>query len=139
MKAKAMMVLLIIFFGTFTQGFAGPAYDLTGDWDAVITWEAPMETKTIKDIVKISQKGDEFVGIKTIGGKWVGKNEEIVKGKLLNKIVGEAFISAADSVTFELFWNEGRAIITEKGKKLVMQSYVPRYSMLITITLTRKS
>ena len=77
--------MLLVCFGGVAQLNAGPAYNLSGEWDAVITKEGSnvaLSTTTEKDIIKISQQDNQFVGIRVNGGKWVGKNEEMIKGEL---------------------------------------------------------
>lgn len=108
MKTKMIiistLVLLMVCFGIADRLDAGEAYNLNGDWDAAIKiinvsgWSL-----TEKDIVKISQQGNQFIGIKTIGGKFVGKNEDLIKGKLLNRMVEEVFVRYPhDPITFDL-------------------------------------
>jgi hypothetical protein len=143
MKTKAIIiVILMISIGSVAHLNAGLAYNLNGEWDAIISKAMPnaaLSTSTEKEIIKISQQGDQFVGIKTIGGKWVGKNEESIKGKLIDKMVDEAFVRyASDPITFDLSWSDGRATITEDGNKIVIQSYIPDVPLFVTITLTRK-
>ncbi|NIO21640.1 MAG: hypothetical protein GTN76_13120, partial [Candidatus Aenigmarchaeota archaeon] len=58
---------------------------MNGEWDAVYDlaarWEGGIEQReSSKDIVRITQEGNQFVGIKLIGDQWVGKNQEAVKG-----------------------------------------------------------
>ena len=55
-------------------------YDLSGEWDAI--YDNKGYGGTNKDIVKITQKGNEFVGIKLIGNQWMPKGSETVKGVL---------------------------------------------------------
>ncbi|MDX2413674.1 MAG: hypothetical protein QNK33_00665 [Bacteroidales bacterium] len=146
MKQKKILIMatiiLIICFGTIARLNANQAYDLTGEWDAVITKEGANVAMSItieKDIIKISQQGNQFVGIRTNGGKWVGKNEEMIKGKLLYKMVDEVFINhMSDPITYAMSWSDGRATITEAGNKIVIQSFVNETGYYETVTLTRK-
>ena len=55
-------------------------YDLSGEWDAI--YDNKGYGGINKDIVKITQKGNEFVGIKLIGNQWMPKGSETVKGVL---------------------------------------------------------
>ena len=134
-------IILIICFGAIAQLGAKEAYNLNGDWDAVITKQGKDQLSiTIeKDTIKITQQGNQFVGIRTIGGKWVGKNEEMIKGKLSYKMVDEIFINyMSDPITYAMSWSDGRATITEAGNKIVIQSFVNETGYYETVTLTRK-
>ena len=110
MQTKAILnwtiLILMVCFGTVTNLLADSAYDLSGDWDAIITktgTESSTEVINEKEIINISQQGDQFVGVRTIGGKFVGKNEEMIKGKLSYKMVHEVFIRyVSDPITFGL-------------------------------------
>ena len=145
MKLKETLIMvtiiLIISFGTIHQSGAGETYDLNGEWNAVITKQGKDQLSiTIeKDIIKITQLGNQFVGIRTIGGKWVGKNEEMIKGKLSYKMVDEVFINyMSDPITYAMSWSDGRATITEAGNKIVIQSFVNETGYYETVTLIRK-
>lgn len=142
MKTKIITIFFMLCFGTIASSFAGEAYELNGDWDAIITKtgsESSTEVLNEKDIIKISQQGNQFVGIRTIGGKLVGKNEEMVKGKLSYKMVDEVFIRyVSDPITFGLSWVDGRSTIIEDGNKIVIQSFVKATGYYETVTLTRK-
>lgn len=92
-----------------------------------------------RDTIKISQNGDQFVGIRTIGGKFVGKNEEMIKGRLNYKLVDEVFLRyVSNPVTFDLSWIEGRSIITDDGQKMEIQAVVESTTYFGTVTLKRK-
>jgi len=62
------------------------ACNLNGEWDALFERYLPFTTKEVvaayKDIIKITQKGNEFVGIRLIGMEWLGKGTEVIRGKL---------------------------------------------------------
>jgi hypothetical protein len=137
-----ILITLIICLGSTCNLGADEAYNLNGEWNAVITREGAstaLSTTIENDIITISQKDNHFVGIRNIGGKFVGKNEEMIKGKLLYKMVDEAFIHHVnDPITFELSWADGRATITEKGNKIVIQSFIKSTGFYETLTLTRK-
>jgi hypothetical protein len=144
MKTKKIIIsisiLLIVCFGTITPLLADETYDLNGEWNAVINIiTVSGRSVTGKDIIIISQQGNQFVGTRTIGSKFIGKNEKEIKGKLVNRMVDEVFVRYVhDPITFDLSWSEGRATITEKGNKTVIQSYIPSIPEFKTITLTRK-
>ena len=139
---KSHYSFFIFCFGTLANSFADEAYNLNGEWSAIITKtgsESSAEVLNEKDIIKISQQGNQFVGIRTIGGKLVGKNEEMIKGKLSYKMVDEIFIRyVSDPITFGLSWSDGRATIIEEGNKIVIQSFVKATGYYETVTLTRQ-
>jgi len=142
MKTKVIIIFLIFCFGTIVNSFADEAYNLNGEWNAIITKtgsESSTEVLNEKDIIKISQQGNQFVGIRTIGGKLVGKNKEMIKGKLSYKMVDEVFIRyVSDPITFGLSWSDGRATIIEEGDKIVIQSFVKATGYYETVTLIRQ-
>ncbi len=143
MKTKSIILTIFMFcFVTIASSFADEAYNLNGDWDAVITKtgsESSIKVIEEKDIIKISQQGNQFVGIRTIGGKLVGKNEEMIKGKLSYKMVDEVFIRyVSDPMTLGLSWIDGRATIIKEGNKIVIQSFVKDTGYFETVTLTRQ-
>lgn len=113
MKTKQIIILvtilLIVFFGNIIPLVTEEAYNLNGEWTAIITKEMPNTpfSKTIEnDIIKITQVGDWFVGIRSIGGKFIGKNEEIIKGKIVYKMIDEAFLHFVSDPTFKPCWCE---------------------------------
>ena len=139
MKTKVIVIVLMVFFGSIVHLNAGPAYNLTGEWDAV--YENDL-VGVDKDIVKITQEGNKFVGIKTIGKRWLGKGSETVKGELLNNIINNAAICYKKNYPAEhdLSWSDARAVITDKGNKMIIQSFMSTLTgdYVLTITLTRK-
>jgi hypothetical protein len=141
MKTKIIIIFFMFCFGTIASSFADEAYNLNGKWAAIITktgTASSVEVLNEKDIIKISQQGNQFVGIRTMGGKLVGKNEEMIKGKLSYKMVDEVFIRyVSDPITFNLSWVDGRATIIEEGNKIVIQAFVKATNYYETVTLTR--
>ena len=121
---------------------AAETTDLSGEWDAIFIRMTEAVGNTFdaeEDIVKIIQKGNEFVGKSMIGGKLIGKNEEAVKGKLSNGRLGETFISfPIDLITFKLVWSKGRATINEDGNLNLLYSKVEGEPVHITVVLKRK-
>jgi len=143
MKTKSIVIILFMLcFGTIASSHAEEAYNLNGAWDAIITKTGPASSTKVldeKDVINISQQGNQFVGIRTIGGKFVGKNEEVVKGKLSYKMVDEVFIRyVSDPITFDLSWIDGRATIIDGGNKIVIQSFIESTGYFETVTLTRQ-
>ncbi|MCP3874116.1 MAG: hypothetical protein GY699_13270 [Desulfobacteraceae bacterium] len=146
MKTKSIIIIgvsfVLICFFAMGISTAGSAYNLNGEWNAVITKEGAnisSSTTIEKDIIKISQQGNQFVGVRTNGGKWVGKNEEMIKGNLSYKMVDEAFIHhVSDPITFDLSWSDGRATITDDGNKIMIQSFIKSTGYYETVTLIKK-
>jgi len=138
MKSKIFTFINLVFIGMVVITNADPSYNFNGEWDAVIIKEGIESVTRENDIIIISQKGEEFVGTRIKGGKFVGKNETMFKGKLLNKMVQEIFIHyMSDPFTYELSWCEGRAAVINDGNKIVIQSFIKNTGFFETVTLTR--
>ena len=112
-------------------------YGLNGEWDAVydltVLWKGGVETKeSSKDIVRITQEGNQFVGIKLIGDEWVGKNLEVVKGELEKNRFRKLHV-------FMIFWRwvASKGKISEDGNKIVIKAR-PQPNVIMTIVLERK-
>ena len=57
--------------------------DLNGEWDALYEGFGPLQwVGKLKDMLKITQQGGSFVGIKMIGTAFVPKDAVSVKGEL---------------------------------------------------------
>ena len=56
-------------------------YDLSGKWETIIENNGKYGG-IFNDIIEISQKGNEFVGIISTGNEWYEKGYEILKGIL---------------------------------------------------------
>lgn len=144
MKIKVTVTLILLSLASFililVQATATEIIDLSGEWDAVLIRNGEAVGTTFdaeEDIVKIVQKGNEFVGTCMIGSKRIGKNEEAVKGKLSSGKLEEIFISdPIDQITFKLGWNKGRAAINEDGDLIVFYSFINYYH--ISVVLKRK-
>jgi len=120
-------------------------YDLNGEWEAVYDiaarhgWAGGTEQReSSKDIVGISQEGNQFVGVKLIGDQWVGKNLETVKGELekngFRKVLAFAYDLRFPSQTR---WVSSKGKITEDGNKIVIRAR-PSHQTIVTIVLKRK-
>ena len=113
-------------------------YDLNGEWDAVYDFSyvgleaGGEERESSKDIVRITQEGNKFVGIKVIGDQWVGKNQEAVQGELEKNRFRKLY-------AFMRFyrWVPGKGEISEDGNKIVIKARPTQYE-IITIVLKRK-
>ena len=104
-------------------------YDLSGEWDAI--YENKGYGGINKDIVKITQKGNEFVGIKLIGNQWTPKGAETIKG-ILEK---DGFKSFSTNTQID-GWVPSKVNIREKCNKIEIE--VPASMLTIDIILTRK-
>lgn len=115
---------------TVTLADGSVVYDLNGEWDAVID----NGTSGIsKDIIKITQEGNKFVGIKLIGNQWVGKGKETIRGEL----EGDGFKSL-EGYTAAEGWLPCDGKILDGGNKIVDQSEVKSLKLSVVETLTRK-
>ena len=57
-------------------------YDLRGEWDSIIEIKNEEYGGIFNDIIEISQKGNEFVGIISTGNERYDKGYEMIKGEL---------------------------------------------------------
>jgi hypothetical protein len=114
---------------TVTLSNGEMVYDLNGEWDAIYDNK---QFGTNKDIVKITQEGNKFVGIKLIGNIWVGKGSETIKGEL----EGDGFKSLYCYVHTEGGWTLSKGQVSDRGNKIVIET--ERYSYTVVLTLTRK-
>ena len=130
-------LILIVVHTTATE-----TIDLSGEWDAIFIRMREEVGNTFdaeEDIVKIIQKGNEFVGKSMVGGKRIGRNEEAVKGKFSSGKFEESFISyPIDQITFKLAWSKGRATISEDGDLVVIYSKIEGEPVHLTFVLKRK-
>ena len=105
-------------------------YDLNGEWDAVY------DNKRFgisKDVVKITQEGNKFVGIKLIGNQWVGKGEETIRGEM----EGDGFKSL-EGFNRAHGWSPSTGKILDGGNKIVEENPVEAFDYTAVMTLTRK-
>jgi len=139
MKLKVILIvatiILIICFGTIAQSSAGETYDLNGEWDTVFD-HGPFGVD--KDIVKISQQGNTFVGVTLIGSKHISKGEETIKGELLDKMISQVYShNHNQDAAGKGVWNDAQGVIIEEGNKILIQSYAINF-FVKTIIMTRK-
>jgi len=86
-RNNAMKKLFFVCVFTFIVSFAWTpmiingevVYDLTGEWNA--TFNCPVYG-IYKEIIKITQKDDQFVGIRLSGDKRLSSDAEEIKGKI---------------------------------------------------------
>ena len=82
------------------------------------------------DIVKITQEGNKFVGIKLIGNQWFPKGSETIKGELEKNGFKSFHTNTASG------WTSANTKIGEKCNKIEIET--PVMGTMIGITLTRK-
>ena len=99
-----------------------------GEWDAIVDLKKYGGIK--KDIAKITQKGNEFIGIRLIGNQWMPKGSEYVKGELKNDGFKSFYLNTVEG------WSPSSAKIGEKCNKIEIETYVS--DIIVEITLTRK-
>ncbi len=102
-------------------------YDLSGEWNAIYNLK---RFGISKDIVKITQNGNKFVGIKLIGNEYLPEGSETIKGEL--GINGFKYLY----MNTELGWREASGTIDDKCNQIVIS--VPIFGITIDLTLTRK-
>jgi hypothetical protein len=112
-------------------------YDLNGEWDAVYDsggWG------TYKDIVKIIQNDNQFVGIYLLNGdNLVGKNKEKIRGKIKGNVIDEVFFNdITDMMTMKLHWAPSEAEISKDGNQIVIKRAWEEKGATTTRTLSLK-
>ena len=129
--------VLMVCVGFAARSGAGGTIDLNGEWDTVFD-HGPFGV--YKDIVKISQQGNTFVGITLIGSIIISKGEETIKGELIDKMIRQVHThnhTNESAITGVRVWTDAQGVVIEKGNKLVIQSYAMD-SFVKTISMTRK-
>jgi hypothetical protein len=111
--------------------------DLNGDWDAL--YDHPRLGKST-DILKITQRGGSFEGVKTIGGPYVPKDAVSIKGELSKdgitkvQVVMRIFYSGdPGKMTETPHLLDCKGQISEDGNKIIIDG-----GETIRVTLTRK-
>ena len=115
---------------TVTLSAGNVVYDLNGEWDTVID---NAQFGISKDIIKITQEGNKFVGIKIIGNQWVGKGEKTIKGELER----DGFKSLY-GYNVAHGWTISKGKISDGGNKIVIEEPIEAYNYTAVTTLTRK-
>jgi len=103
-------------------------YDLSGEWDAI--YDNKEYGGKNEDIVKITQEGNVFFGIKLIGNQWSPKGSDTIKGKLEKD--GFIFFFTKSVAG----WSPCTVKIGEKGNKIEIEA--PVWDSILNLTLTRK-
>lgn len=135
------LALVLRFWSIVLGGDPDAVFDLSGEWEAIVTVRGlGSGTETVEhDVVRISQKENEFLGVRTVGCSHIAKNGEWIKGTLANGLVVEMFIQVTDDpVTFTTKWNDGRAALAADANQLVAQTFNAAGNYLISATLTRR-
>jgi len=108
--------------------------DLNGEWDALYeNLGVYSYIGNLKDILKITQQGDSFVGVKMIGTEYVKKDAVSIKGELDKNGIKNVRLVLMTGVKF--LDCEGK--ISEDGNKIIINSSESG-SEKIRVTLTRK-
>lgn len=114
-------------------------YDLNGKWDAV--YETSING-IVNDTITISQEGSQFVGTREIGSKWIPKGEEAIKGVICDRMICDVAMRCQKNypVSDELHWSLGRGVITDLGKKMIIQTEMKTITgnYFVTLSLTKK-
>ncbi len=104
--------------------------DLNGEWDALYeNLGASSYYGNLKDMLKITQHGGSFTGVKMIGTPYVGKGEESIKGELDKKGITKARVVLVTGIQFL----DCKGQISEDGNKIIIDG-----GDRIRVTLTRK-
>jgi hypothetical protein len=118
--------------------------DLNGEWDALYE----LKLGNFPDMVKITQQGGSFVGIKMIGTHYVPKGEVAIKGELDKNGVKEAVVTLVTANVSHSSGSGGRlgrqmeatptacnckGQISEDGNKIILHG-----CETVRVTLTRK-
>ena len=103
-------------------------YDLSGEWDAI--YDNKEYGGKNEDIVKITQKGNEFVGIKLIGNQWKPVGSETIKGELDKDGFKSFYTSTVDG------WTASDVKIDENCNRIEIETSLG--GVILGLTLTRK-
>ena len=105
--------------------------DLNGEWDALYeNLGAHQWVGNIKDMLKITQQGGSFVGVKMIGSPYVPKDAVSIKGELDKNGIKKVRVVLQ---TYGDYGEECKAQISEDGNKIIIDG-----GERIRVTLTRK-
>ena len=114
---------------TETSSISDVVYDLNGEWDAIYDSK---EYGVSKDVVKITQKGNKFVGIKLIGSEWVPKGSETIKGELGRNGFKSIYFKNVQG------WAPAEWQINKQGNEIVLKQHIKSMDLIIDVKLTRK-
>jgi len=106
--------------------------DLNGEWDALYENLGSFEwVGNIKDMLKITQQGGSFVGVKMIGSPYVPKDAVSIKGELDKNGIKNVRV-VLNTFLEDIFDCKGGQI-SEDGNKIIIDG-----GWRIRVTLTRK-
>lgn len=105
-------------------------YDISGEWDAAFK---DYNHGTKKDVIKITQEGNKFVGISLVGNELAVKDNEIIKGELEKSGFKSVF-----NYAYNLDWYPSTGEIGEKCNKIVIKTRRSPGGSELFLTLTRK-
>jgi len=121
---------------------ATSAMDLRGEWDVITLYAFTGDSKNTseeKHIANIVQNDDVFIVVAVTGSKRIGKGEEILKGELIGRTVGNVHIHVLDDpVQFSLVWAQGAAVMLDDGRTIIAQTFNKIHGSDVTITLRRR-
>jgi hypothetical protein len=107
--------------------------DLNGEWDALYENLGAFQwVGNIKDMLKITQQGGSFVGVKMIGSPSVPKDDVSIKGELDKNGIKKVRVVLQTASPYDEV-SECKAQISEDGNKIVIDG-----GERIRVTLTRK-
>ena len=105
-------------------------WDLNGEWDALYeNFGAYSYIGNIKDMLKITQQGGSFVGVKTIGSGTVPKDAASIKGELEKNGIKKIWVMLFQGDS----GMECKGQISEDGNKIIIDG-----GETVRVTLTRK-
>jgi hypothetical protein len=105
--------------------------DLNGEWTALYEYYGPyLRRGSYKDILKVTQKDNKFVGIKLISSEGVGKDVGTIRGELDRNGIKKAQVMTDDG-----FWAtcRGEIFLSKDCNKMVLDD-----DRVIKVTLERK-
>lgn len=105
-------------------------YNLDGEWNCV--YQLTLGEEEPKDIIKISQDGNTFVGTYTNGHRYMGAGTEAIKGELEKN----GFKSLSANTMHG--WKPASGKIGEKCNEIVIKASIDMAWENLIITLTRK-
>ena len=100
-------------------------YNINGEWDAILD-AGPFGT--FEDILKITQEGNKFVGILSIGNVYLDKGSELIKGELEKN--GFKSIERNTAVG----WISSIGKIDEGCNKIVVKTILGGNTLILTST-----
>ena len=121
------LIVLIVLSSMSTN--AKEALDLNGEWDATFVCSI---SGTYKEIIKITQNADEFVGLRLSGDKRLSSDAEEIKGKIKGVNIGEIKINSKAG------WLNGDARVREGGNRIEIKCELPGGMGTLDTTLLRK-